>query len=1168
MRRLSSLLPALLPLCLSSVAGAATVASFEVPDDLKLFTPGGTQIERVQEHATDGAWSLKVFFPGSDKDTWPGVFFRPPVDPSRQSVLSFDVYNPESTAVTLSMRIDPVQGSPEFSGNSIPPRATKRVEFSIAGMGAIKQFFPYLRIPRQSCTLYFDNFRLDTYSERYTAIRYVDNNPLPAPTDAERQHGMILFQRPFTDPVFANTRPLAHERISAVNLFATPGEYEPATLSIYALQDLRDISVRVEGLPASVEVLPIRFMDKRVTYSDKRYIAGMPVLCERKPTVSVAANACQSWMIDVHVNADAPAGIHVGTLTLQRAGGPAVTLPVRLRVLPFKLSEPTHMIWGEYYVRPRFAKSDAEVIALLEPHMRDMRAHSMTSVGLCIGPPAERATYVDDDNCQLNLDGSSIYEHFFDIYKQLGFPAPVVLLSDGGQTAASLGGVARMSPQWDRRYQAYWRAMQAEHKRRGWAEVIVQPVDEPAWQGPEERERNLHCLKLLKQIPDLRTEQDGPGDNYFHAVAGPFADVWNYNGTIGTPAVVAKAQAEGKIVMLYNCDVESYRPETDRYTAGWFQVRAGTSGCYNWAYISYGGSPYNDQDGPSGDWMHVYPPLSDEPGGPSTGWIGAREGVDDYKCVYTLRQVVARAQASDKPAAQAAAAAGRAELDAILASIDYSPAVRGQARWTVSGADANGPTISGTLKQPNGWQHEDYERARWRVASATWQVLAALGEAPAAPAPPTPGERTGALLTALAWQTGPGPEAARPTTSDRQVTIPVWTDSPTIDGDLSDPIWKQAAKLEPFTLVTGKGMPQQQTDVLVGADARNLYVAAVCHEDNISHLTARVTQDGGRVWEDDCVELFVDGSLSRSHFRQVVANSLGVQSWNDPDDRNWRAASKVKTKVLDDRWQVEWAIPLSDLGVTGAPFGFNICRERRPMESLELSCWSPTGSGFGVPAMFGVASLGQAWIGAVRIPPAVIGANAFTVTLKNETAQPRTVRLQTRTLTAGATEPSAPVDQQACTLGPGASATANLRYDVDPMAITAPRVILQVLDAATGQLLAERNFTPTFLTPLKLSLQPRMSYLSQGAGTLTVEVNVANSILGAARLTFELINDADGRTVDRAEPQEIRGNQATGSVNLGGLPAGRYSLCARVLVDGKPVAEAKATLQKVVGPFD
>ena len=136
------------------------------------------------------------------------------------------------------------------------------------------------------------------------------------------------------------------------------------------------------------------------------------------------------------------------------------------------------------------------------------------------------------------------------------------------------------------------------------------------------------------------------------------------------------------------------------------------------------------------------------------------------------------------------------------------------------------------------------------------------------------------------------------------------------------------------------------------------------------------------------------------------------------------------------------------------------------------------------------------------------------------------------------------------------------------MATAAPRVTLQVLDAGTGVVLAERSFTPTFLTPLKLSLQPRMCYLSQTTGTATAEINIAASLLGVARLAFDLVNDADGTLVDRAEPQEIRGNQAMGSVNLSGLPAGRYALSARILVDGKPIAEAKALVQKVAGPFD
>jgi hypothetical protein len=271
--------------------------------------------------------------------------------------------------------------------------------------------------------------------------------------------------------------------------------------------------------------------------------------------------------------------------------------------------------------------------------------------------------------------------------------------------------------------------MQTECERRGWPEIIVQPVDEPGWRDDAARERNVRCLKLLKQIPGMRTEQDGPGDDYFEEVAGPFADVWNYNGGIGDRETVDAAQANGHIITVYNCDVESYRPEVDRYVAGWFQVAADISGCYNWAYMTWGGTPYDDQDHARGTWMHVYPALGDEVGGPSTGWIGAREGVDDYRYVHTLREAIERAEASDDAAARDAAAEARAELERIIDTIDYAPRVRNTARWTESGRTEDGRrTIGGTLKLPNGWTHAEYALNRWLLVKQTVTLLEVLGE--------------------------------------------------------------------------------------------------------------------------------------------------------------------------------------------------------------------------------------------------------------------------------------------------------------------------------------------------------------------------------------------------------------------------------------------------------
>jgi len=704
------------------------ISSFEDPADVARFGISDTiTAERVKEHATDGEWALRLDIPGSQADTWPGITVPVDVDTTQYNVFAFDAFNPQDENLALSWRIDLADGETQFGGTSIEANSMKHIEVWITALGQIDRILLYRRMPRTDATVFIDNLLWNTVEGRFTALHYVDDTEPPAPTDAEQDRGFILFGRPFSDVVFANSPPREDERIESVDAVATPGEYEPATLSVWALDDLSQVRVSIDGIPATAEVLPIRALDKRVTYSSDSYIADMPVLCERREAVDVAAGSSKRWMLDLHVAEDAAPGLHEGTVTIAAEGRAPVSVPMRLRVLPYTLEEPTDIFWGEYYKGPQMADTEEGLLAEMRSDLADQRAHGMTSVGLTFGVPADVAEWVDG-RYVLNLDGTR-YAAFMDDYVELGFPMPVILLSDAGQHAPGMVEMEMASEEWGERYKAFWSAMQAEHERRGWPEVIVQPVDEPGWQTEEARERNLRCLKLLKEIPGMRTEQDGPGDDYFEEVAGPWADVWNYNGAIGDRETVETAQADGHIVTIYNCDVESYRPEVDRYVDGWFQVAAEISGAYNWAYMSWGGSPYNDNDHQSGTWMHVYPPMGDEVGGPSTGWIGAREGVDDYRYVYTLRQAIARAEASDDDAARQAAAEARGELERIVGTIAYSPRVRNAARWTESETTEDGThTISGTLKLPNGWTHDEYAVNRWLIAQQTEKVLRALGE--------------------------------------------------------------------------------------------------------------------------------------------------------------------------------------------------------------------------------------------------------------------------------------------------------------------------------------------------------------------------------------------------------------------------------------------------------
>ena len=1159
------------------------ISSFETDQEAKvLMASGGTTATRVKEHATHGQYAIKCLFPGSEKDTWPGLVFDPKErDMSGRHILGVDVYNPGDGPVTLSWRVDGVNGRNMFMGQSIPAKRKFTAQVFIndlvsnLGTKEVKRFYPYVRMPRRDVVLYFDNLRFMSLDLRFTPWAYEETAPAMAATDQERGRGYVLFARNWLDVVFANSRPRHGERRVELKAFATPGEYEPVTFSVHALRDLGQATVVVSALrcgqaeiPAKeIAVYPVRCLNKRVTYSSDSYVMDMPVLLERKREVDIAQGQSKRFWLDVHVPAGTPPGIYRGTATLQAANTPTAALPLVMRVLPFGLHEPGDMIWGEYYTGPKLANGQAQEREFLARDLRDMREHGATSVGVCLGVPTDKAK-MTAQGVVLGFDGTSLWEHFMNLYRDLGFPAPVVQLSDSGQSFAAKLKLKFGSPEYALAYKGFWVAIQKLCKDKGWPEIIVQPVDEPGWQDRAAKDRNVALLKVLKQIPGMRTEQDGPGDDYFHKEAGPHADVWNYNGSIGTPEVVAAAQKQGRLVMVYNCDVESYRPEIGRYVPGFFQKRAGTGGCYNWSYMSWRGSPYDDLDHTTGTWMHVYPRYKGEVGGPSTGWQGFREGVDDYKYIATLERAVARARAAGKPNAVRAATAAEQTLQQVLDTIQYSPRVRGRARWTGSrSAKKDGRTykiISGTLKLPNGWDLDAYDLARWQIADATLQVMAALGEVAPAPARPAAAARpAGALLSDIKWRRVASAPAAR-RGAVQQVNVPVVSQPPKIDGDVGEAEWKRAGKIDRFTLVRG-GKPLQQTEAWLCADPTYLYVAFKCHEDKIAHLTANVAQDGGRVWEDDCVEVFIDGNADMRTCCQICINSLGKQYWADRDRPGWRVASRAAAKVGADAWFAEVAIPMRDIGLSGNAFGLNLCRERRPLEALELSCWSPTGDTFRRPERFGVARIGAQYIRHIQTAPPLLGRNALTATIENERGGP--ARLVAKLhwsqdgSASGFTE-SAPLDMAA-----KATRTVSMHYrigrDSGPVDLR-----FELRDLKSGQLLTEHRMVQSVPSGLALRMPRASCHLGDTHVVVELDLAIAEELGKTAVLTLVL---ADSGTILREQRiGKLGGNRLTASLNVGGLPAGLYELAATLCPAGSrtPLAQSRVGLTKVRGPFD
>jgi hypothetical protein len=146
-------------------------------------------------------------------------------------------------------------------------------------------------------------------------------------------------------------------------------------------------------------------------------------------------------------------------------------------------------------------------------------------------------------------------------------------------------------------------------------------------------------------------------------------------------------------------------------------------------------------------------------------------------------------------------------------------------------------------------------------------------------------------------------------------------------------------------------------------DDRFLYVGFDCSEPDTASLKKEVAERDGKVWDDDCVEVFVlaDPDLG---YRHIVVNAAGTvmdeNCTGGKHDASWNGDVKAAVAVEEGkRWTATLSVPLKDLGAyvgENLSWRMNLTRMRpaRRGAGVQESSWAilPTMS-FHQPAAFG-----------------------------------------------------------------------------------------------------------------------------------------------------------------------------------------------------------------------
>jgi len=517
----------------------------------------------------------------------------------------------------------------------------------------------------------------------FNAPKYAESaaGKLPAaakPTLREQKAGMICYITDDPGDYKPWRRPTAAEQTPALAAFLAQGQYEGIWFGIFGLKELQDVNVTVElhSAPVSVEVRYLHCWPQRPTYKSHTWYVTPEMLLpcrDGKRTIPVsrgvlaetaftlAPEESAAFWLTLKADDHARPGRYAGTVFVGSKGNPALSLPLQLEVLPFRLQTPTAQSWMIYPDKSRWSKmSDAQILA----DMRDMVRHGMTGL---VEVPLGKLDIDELKKGRIKFD-TTPFRKIVTLARQAGINGPFVVNP----------GLPREG--WMLPFET-WKVlgMTGDPLKDEWPESVKEGMRKIA-AGAVRSVADLNCEWYL-YAADEPTEKNRYGIQMYQC--------WHQGGaktfsTILHPEFlkVAARDIDAKCYIanhvakpdapaikkrdkeLWFYGVGCYTGDEsgmihNRYGAGYLFWLNGATRKVVWTFCRPRGDMFNDFDGGNinaeepKDHCLVYAHLlrpddwsSWQENIPTIAWESIRAGVNDYLYLYTLDRLIAAAKAS------------------------------------------------------------------------------------------------------------------------------------------------------------------------------------------------------------------------------------------------------------------------------------------------------------------------------------------------------------------------------------------------------------------------------------------------------------------------------------------------------------------------------------------
>ncbi len=172
-------------------------------------------------------------------------------------------------------------------------------------------------------------------------------------------------------------------------------------------------------------------------------------------------------------------------------------------------------------------------------------------------------------------------------------------------------------------------------------------------------------------------------------------------------------------------------------------------------------------------------------------------------------------------------------------------------------------------------------------------------------------------------------------------------EAPIIDGDLSDAAWSKASVIDEFYQVepVDGGTPSQPTRAYIMYDDKTLYVGVYLFDNEPAKIRRNLLERDAPLRDDDGIRVMIDsfGTFRDGFFFATNANGARIDALlenNSTFRAEWNTIWNVKSRVVEDGWIAEFAIPFQSISFDGAlpAWGLQITRTiRRTNEEIRWS---------------------------------------------------------------------------------------------------------------------------------------------------------------------------------------------------------------------------------------